>query len=121
MRKSESRETTFDTDLRGLAEMEPVLADLARQLCEDLERHGRSGRTVGIKVRTDDFQIHTRARTLPAPVSTLDGPVAGGAGPAARPWTRPARCGCWGCVWPAWRTPPLTRPGPVPGQLELSV
>ena len=46
--------------------MEPVLAELAAGLGEDLEKHGRSGRTVGIKVRTDDFQIHTRARTLPA-------------------------------------------------------
>jgi len=26
---------------------------------------------VAIKVRTDDFQIHTRARTLPRPVSEL--------------------------------------------------
>ncbi len=71
VRKSESRETTFDRDLRGLGELEPVLEELARQLCDDLERHGRSGRTVGIKVRTDDFQIHTRARTLPAPVSSV--------------------------------------------------
>ena len=31
---------------------------------DDLARNGRSGRTVGIKVRLDDFSTHTRARTL---------------------------------------------------------
>jgi len=120
VRKSESRETTFDTDLRGLAEMEPVLADLARQLCEDLARHGRSGRTVGIKVRTDDFQIHTRARTLPAPVSTLDvlWPVALDLLRTLDP-TRPVRL--LGVRVAGMEDGALTRPGPVPGQLELSV
>jgi len=69
VRKSESRETTFDTDLRGLEEMEPELVQLAEQLCDDLVRHERSGRTVRLKVRLDDFSIHTRARTLPAAVN----------------------------------------------------
>jgi len=64
IRKSESRETTFDRDLRGLAELEPVLERLTAQLSADLERHGRRGRTIAIKVRLDDFSTHTRARTL---------------------------------------------------------
>jgi DNA polymerase-4 len=69
VRKSESRETTFDHDLRSLEQMEPELMRLADQLCDDLARHGRSGRTVRLKVRLDDFSIHTRARTLPAAVN----------------------------------------------------
>ncbi len=69
VRKSESKETTFDRDLHGLEQMEPELARLAEQLGGDLERNGRSGRTVRLKVRLDDFSIHTRARTLPSPVS----------------------------------------------------
>ena len=69
VRKSESRETTFDHDLRGLEQMEPELMRLADQLCDELARHGRSGRTVRLKVRLDDFSIHTRARTLPAAVN----------------------------------------------------
>jgi DNA polymerase-4 len=69
VRKSESRETTFDSDLRGLDAMEPELMRLADQLCDDLVRHRRSGRTVRLKVRLDDFSIHTRARTLPAAVN----------------------------------------------------
>jgi len=69
VRKSESRETTFDRDLNGLAELEPVLERLSRQLCEDLTGNGRSGRTIGIKVRLDDFSTHTRARTVDAPAA----------------------------------------------------
>ncbi len=66
VRKSESRETTFDHDLRGVAALEPVLEGLTAELCADLTRHGRRGRTIGIKVRLDDFSTHTRARSLPA-------------------------------------------------------
>jgi len=71
VRKSESRETTFDYDLRGPAELVPVLDRLSEELCTDLAKHGRRGRTVGIKVRLDDFSTHTRARSLPAAVNDL--------------------------------------------------
>jgi len=76
VRKSESRETTFDHDLRGLRALEPVLGQLTGRLCEDLARHGRAGRTVAIKVRLDDFSTLTRARTLR--VATSDAQVVGG-------------------------------------------
>ena len=61
--KSESRETTFDSDLRGLSALEPVLETLSAELCRTLARQERRGRTIGIKVRLDDFSTHTRART----------------------------------------------------------
>ncbi|HEX8075736.1 MAG TPA: DNA polymerase IV [Thermoleophilaceae bacterium] len=64
--KSESRETTFDTDLRGLDVLEPVLERLAQQLCATLGKQDARGRTIGIKVRLDDFSTHTRARTREA-------------------------------------------------------
>jgi DNA polymerase IV len=67
--KSESRETTFDYDLRGIDALAPVLERLAGELCATLERESRRGPTVGIKVRLDDFSTHTRARTLDAPTS----------------------------------------------------
>ena len=67
--KSESRETTFDRDLRGVAELEPELRRLTEQLCSTLGKHDRRGRTIGIKVRYDDFSIVTRARSLPAAVN----------------------------------------------------
>jgi DNA polymerase-4 len=70
--KSESRETTFDRDLRGVAELEPELRRLTEQLCATLGRHDRRGRTIGIKVRYDDFSIVTRARSLAGAVNELD-------------------------------------------------
>src|SRR5215218_4438762 len=70
--KSESRETTFDTDLRGLAELEPQLRRLTEELCETLARQDRRGRTIGIKVRYDDFSIVTRARSIASAVNELD-------------------------------------------------
>jgi DNA polymerase-4 len=70
--KSESRETTFDRDLRGVAELEPELRRLTEQLCATLVKHERRGRTIGIKIRYDDFSIITRARSLPAPANELD-------------------------------------------------
>ena len=69
MAKSESRETTFDHDLRGLPQLEPVLERLTGELCETLGREDRRGRTIGIKVRLDDFTTLTRARSLDAAVN----------------------------------------------------
>jgi DNA polymerase-4 len=75
---SESRETTFDYDIGDQHELERILGGLVERLCSALQSSGRSGRTVGIKVRLDDFSTHTRARTLPEPVAAADrvGPVA---------------------------------------------
>jgi DNA polymerase-4 len=62
--KSQSSETTFDHDVADRARQEQVLADLAADLCNRLERRDLRGRTVGIKVRLDDWTTITRARTL---------------------------------------------------------
>jgi DNA polymerase-4 len=70
--KSRSNETTFDTDIADLAELERVLARLAGQLCEALQRKRARGRTIAIKVRLDDWTTVTRARTLPAAVNDAD-------------------------------------------------
>jgi DNA polymerase-4 len=70
--KSESRETTFDYDLRGLDALEPVLLRLTDQLCETLVKQERRGRTIGIKVRLDDFSTHTRARSRPEATNDVD-------------------------------------------------
>ncbi|HEY8624432.1 MAG TPA: DNA polymerase IV [Solirubrobacteraceae bacterium] len=69
---SESRETTFDRDINELAQLEAVLDGLVSRLCAALVDQGRRGRTIGIKVRLDDFTTHTRARTLPAAVSDVE-------------------------------------------------
>ena len=75
---SESRETTFDRDISDPAELEAVLARLVAKLCDGLAAQQRRGRTIGIKIRLDDFSTHTRARTLAEPVASAQrvGPVA---------------------------------------------
>jgi DNA polymerase-4 len=62
--KSESRETTFDTDIHDQAELERILTDLSVQLCERLVKQDQRGRNIGIKVRLDDFSTYTRATTI---------------------------------------------------------
>jgi DNA polymerase-4 len=70
--KSESRETTFDADIEGVAALEPILDRLAGELCATLVKQNSRGRTIGIKVRLDDFSTHTRARTRPEPTNDVD-------------------------------------------------
>jgi DNA polymerase-4 len=66
---SESRETTFDYDISDREKLESVLSGLTERLCEALVKQQRRGRTIGIKVRLDDFSTHTRARTLSEPIN----------------------------------------------------
>ncbi len=69
---SMSRETTFDRDLhavRDRAELTRVFTELAAQVATDLQRKGYAGRTIGIKLRFDDFKTVTRDMTLPQAVA----------------------------------------------------
>jgi DNA polymerase IV len=69
---SESRERTFDSDLRNPEQLRQALEAMARELCASLAGHGRRGRTIGIKVRLDDFTTVTRAHTVPEPTSDVE-------------------------------------------------
>jgi DNA polymerase-4 len=63
-----SRETTFDRDLSADAdrtELGAILDELVEHLAHDLQRKGYVGKTVGIKLRFDDFKTVTRDLTLP--------------------------------------------------------
>ena len=67
--KSLSRETTFERDLHPREDRETlgaVFTRLCEQLAADLERKGYLAKTIGVKLRYDDFRIVTRALTLPA-------------------------------------------------------
>jgi DNA polymerase-4 len=63
---SESRERTFDTDVSDAAQMREHLSLMAEELCAGLAANERRGRTIGIKVRLDDWTTVTRSRTLAA-------------------------------------------------------
>lgn len=68
---SMSRETTFERDLHAKAdrpELSRVFTELAQSVAHDLQRKGYAGRTIGIKLRFDDFKTVTRDLTLPHPV-----------------------------------------------------
>ena len=68
---SMSRETTFERDLhavRDKQELGAIFTNLCERVADDLLRKGYMGRTVGIKLRYDDFKIATRDHTLSLPV-----------------------------------------------------
>jgi DNA polymerase-4 len=65
--KSYSSERTFDTDVDDMGRLEDVIREMSRELCEGLQRRGRRGRTIAIKVRLDDWTTVTRARTVDGP------------------------------------------------------
>ena len=63
-----SRETTFARDLhavRDKAELGAIFTALCNQLAGDLQRKGYSAKTIGIKLRFDDFKQATRDLTGP--------------------------------------------------------
>ena len=69
--KSVSRETTFERDLHVRRDREAlgsVLDALCERLAGDLERKQLAGRTIGVKIRFEDFRTVTRDVTLPQPV-----------------------------------------------------
>jgi DNA polymerase-4 len=68
--KSISRETTFEDDLHPVRDRETlskVFTELCARLAGDLERKGYAGRTIGLKLRYDNFKTLTRDHTLEAP------------------------------------------------------
>ena len=69
---SMSRETTFDRDLharRDKAELGAIFTKLAEQVANDLQRKGYLGRTIGIKLRFEDFKTVTRDMTVDQPTA----------------------------------------------------
>lgn len=67
--KSISRETTFERDLHARADraaLSEIFTSLCQRVAGDLQRKGYAGKTIGIKLRYDDFRTLTRDLTLPA-------------------------------------------------------
>jgi DNA polymerase-4 len=64
-----SRETTFERDLHAVsdkAELSAIFTRLCDQVARDLQRKGYVGKTIGIKLRYDDFRSVTRDQTVEA-------------------------------------------------------
>lgn len=69
-RKSVSKETTFAEDVQDQARLRSVLHRLTEEVTTTLRRRGEAARTVTLKLRYDNFETHTHARTLPGPTDT---------------------------------------------------
>ncbi len=65
--KSISRETTFQRDVSDWQTIAKTLATLTKEVAADLAENGLKSRTIAIKIRFEDFQTLTRARTLTEP------------------------------------------------------
>jgi DNA polymerase-4 len=70
--KSVSAETTFDIDLASPADLVPVLRALSEKVSARLKKAGIAGRTVVLKLKTQDFRIRTRNRQLGDPTRLAD-------------------------------------------------
>jgi DNA polymerase-4 len=64
--KSVSAETTFETDISALAELERRLWPMCERVADRLKAKGIAGRTVTLKLKTTRFRLVTRHRRLPA-------------------------------------------------------
>ena len=67
-----SRETTFERDLSAKSDKEQlglVFTKLCQQVASDLNKKGYLGRTVGIKLKYDNFKTVTRDQTIEIPTA----------------------------------------------------
>jgi DNA polymerase-4 len=67
--KSQSVETTFDVDVGELAELEKTLREQTEELCRRLRKNDLEGRSIGIKVRLDDWTNITRSQSVESPTN----------------------------------------------------
>jgi DNA polymerase IV len=118
--KSQSTEITFDVDVTQRAELERHLAELSEELCRRLRKRELAGRTIGIKVRLDDWTNVTRSNTIEAPTNdpAVVGPIALELLRAYDP-QRPVRL--LGVRLAGFETGAKAEPEPTPGQLRLGL
>jgi DNA polymerase IV len=70
--KSMSRETTFERDfhaVRDRADLTSIFSALCAEVAADLQRRHYRGRTIGVKLRFDDFRTVTRDHTIATPTN----------------------------------------------------
>uniref|UniRef100_A0A669D479 DNA polymerase kappa n=1 Tax=Oreochromis niloticus TaxID=8128 RepID=A0A669D479_ORENI len=70
-RKSMSTERTFK-ELSKVEEQLSLCRELCEDLAEDMKKEGLKGKTVTLKLKNVNFEVKTRAMTLPCAVATVD-------------------------------------------------
>jgi DNA polymerase IV len=66
-RKSVSAETTFNHDLKDAEDLLPVLWEMCERVSARLKRSDTAGSVVTLKLKSGDFRLRTRARSLHEP------------------------------------------------------
>jgi DNA polymerase-4 len=70
VRKAISAETTFNTDIKLLDPLEDRLWASCEKVATQARKAGVVGAVATLKLKTDDFRLITRRRTLPQPTQT---------------------------------------------------
>ena len=70
--KTISAETTFNTDLSRLADLESALWRQAERVSARAKSYGLAGKTIVLKLKTADFRLRTRSNSLEAPTQLAD-------------------------------------------------
>jgi len=70
--KSMSREVTFEDDMADFAIVLDSLSRLSEEVYKDVLRQNLCFKTVTIKVRYENFETHTRSKTLPFMTNRLE-------------------------------------------------
>ena len=70
--KSISAETTFREDTGSAEMLREIASGLSERVAAQLERKGLAGRSVVLKLKTSDFRILTRTRSLAHPTQRAD-------------------------------------------------
>ncbi len=70
--KSISAETTFERDIAAFRQLERTLWRLSEKVSARLKAKSLAGTTVTLKLKTADFRLRTRARTLDDPTQLAD-------------------------------------------------
>ncbi|RME92654.1 MAG: DNA polymerase IV [Bacteroidetes bacterium] len=68
VRKSIGAERTYPEDLSSLAAMQEKLDHLIHKVHDYMTQTANFGRTLTLKMKTPDFQIHTRSRSFPTEI-----------------------------------------------------
>ena len=65
--KSVSAETTFERDSANADQLKHMILSLSEKVARRLRKEGYSGSVVTLKLKTPDFKLVTRSRSLPSP------------------------------------------------------
>ena len=72
MRKSLSSETTFTDNITDVTRLKQILWKQSEKVSNGLKKENIGGRTVTLKLKTSDFILLTRSRTLEYPTQLTD-------------------------------------------------